>query len=60
MTAKSAKREGKLGLTGRVALIACGTAVAATLMQWIVTPVLLRSQFDNAQLTYASGAAQQL
>jgi diguanylate cyclase (GGDEF)-like protein len=60
MTAKTAKREGKLGLAGRVALIACGTAVAATLMQWIVTPVLLRSQFDNAQLTYASGAAQQL
>jgi diguanylate cyclase (GGDEF)-like protein len=60
MPAESAKRDVKFGLAGRVAFIACGTAVAATLMQWIVTPVLLRSQFDNAQLTYASGAAQQL
>ena len=60
MTAKTAKRKGKFGLAGRVALIACGTAIAATLMQWIVTPVLLRSQFDNAQLNYAHGAAQQL
>jgi diguanylate cyclase (GGDEF)-like protein len=60
MPAEKAKRHGKFGLAGRVALIACGTAIAATLMQWVVTPVLLRSQFDNAQLTYAHSAAQQL
>jgi diguanylate cyclase (GGDEF)-like protein len=43
-----------------VALIACGTAIAATLVQWIVTPVLLRNQFDRAQLVYSMTAAQQL
>ncbi|MDP3737334.1 MAG: bifunctional diguanylate cyclase/phosphodiesterase [Hyphomonadaceae bacterium] len=61
MPAKSVKRRGmKLGLAGRVALIACGTAVAATLMQWVVTPVLLRSSFDRARLQYSHDAAQQL
>ncbi len=62
MDQKSAgQRPGKsLGLAGRIALIACATAVAATLIQWVVTPVLLRNQFDNSRLVYASGAARQL
>lgn len=61
MPAKSAKRGGmKLGLAGRVALIACGTAVAATLVQWVVTPLLLRNSFDRARLQYSLNAAEQL
>jgi diguanylate cyclase (GGDEF)-like protein len=61
MSAKTAKvsRSG-LGLVGRIAWIACGTAIAATLMQWVLTPILLRNQFENAQLQYSHGAAQQL
>jgi diguanylate cyclase (GGDEF)-like protein len=58
--AKPKKERRSLGLVGRVALIACGTAIAATLVQWIVTPVLLRSQFERSQLAYSVGAAQQL
>jgi diguanylate cyclase (GGDEF)-like protein len=65
MPAKPAKpratRKGmKLGLVGRVALIACGTAVAATLMQWVVTPALLKNQFESARLRYSHDSAQQL
>ncbi len=48
------------GLAGRVALIALGAAIAATLAQWIITPILLRNTFDNSRLVYAAGAAQQL
>ncbi len=66
MSARTAKRERPktglwgLGLAGRVALIACGTAIAATLMQWVVTPFLLRNTFDSDRLTYVSDAARQL
>ena len=55
-----AGRRGGLGLVGRIALIACGTAVAATLIQWVMTPILLRSEFDKGRLVYAAGASQQL
>jgi diguanylate cyclase (GGDEF)-like protein len=60
MSAKKAKRGKTLGLVGRVALIACGTAIAATLIQWAVTPVLLRNSFERARLQYAHDAAKQL
>jgi diguanylate cyclase (GGDEF)-like protein len=55
-----AQRAISLGLAGRVALIACGTAIAATLMQWLVTPVLLRNQFERARLQYSHDSAEQL
>ena len=60
MTAKKAKRGKTLGLVGRVALIACGTAIAAILLQWAVTPVLLRNSFERARMQYAHDAAKQL
>ncbi len=55
-----AKAGKKLGLAGRVALIALGAAVLVNVVQWVVTPILLRNSFDNARLTYANGAAEQL
>ncbi len=59
---RAEKRSGKrqLGLAGRVALIALGAAILATIAQWVVTPILLRNTFDNARQVYAHGAAQQL
>lgn len=49
-TGKAARRG--LGLAGRVALIACGAVIAATLAQWIMTPILaqgeIRSQREGA------------
>ena len=39
---------------------ACGTAIAATLIQCAVTPVLLRNSFERARLQYAHDAAKQL
>ncbi|HVY87234.1 MAG TPA: EAL domain-containing protein [Hyphomonadaceae bacterium] len=58
-TTENRKRR-RLGLAGRVALIACGTAVAATIVQWVVTPGLLRHQFDAARLNQAHASAEQL
>ncbi len=60
MPAKTARKGKKLGLAGRVALIAVGAAICATLAQWIITPLLLRNSFDNSRLTYSAGAAEQL
>lgn len=60
MAAKKAAKRKVFGIAGRVALIACGTAVAATLVQWFVTPILIRNSFDRARLQYARNAAQQL
>lgn len=48
------------GLAGRVALIALGAAIVATLAQWVITPVFLRSSFDNGRLAYAASTAEQL
>jgi len=50
----------RLGLAGRVVAIGCAAAVAATLAQWVITPTLLRKDFERARLVYASNAAQQL
>ena len=50
----------RLGLAGRVALIALGAAVLVNLVQWIVTPIMLRNTFDQSRRVYASGAAEQL
>src|SRR5262249_23687656 len=36
------------------------TAVAATLMQWVVTPILLKNSFERARLQYSHDSAQQL
>jgi diguanylate cyclase (GGDEF)-like protein len=59
-----AKKEGRkafrLGLAARVALIGCGAAIAATIAQWVMTPILAQKTFENARLTYAASAAQQL
>src|SRR5262245_5850411 len=60
MAANKARKGKTLGLAGRVALIACMTAIAGTLMQWAVTPILLRNSFDRARLQYSYGAAEQL
>jgi diguanylate cyclase (GGDEF)-like protein len=54
------RKRRRLGLAGRVALIACGTAVAATVMQWLVTPSLLKNQFETARLHYSHDSAKQL
>ena len=56
------KRQGKrrLGLAGRVALIALGAALLVNAAQWVATPLLLRNAFDGARLNYANGAAEQL
>jgi diguanylate cyclase (GGDEF)-like protein len=58
--ARKPARRGGMGLVGRIALIACGTAIAATLIQWAMTPILLRAEFDKGRLVYAAGASQQL
>ena len=60
MAAKKARKGKSLGLAGRVALIACGTAIAATVVQWAITPVLLKNGFDRARLQYSHDAAEQL
>ena len=60
MTARRAGKGKSLGLSGRVALIACGTAIAATIVQWAITPVLLKNSFDRARLQYSYAAAEQL
>src|SRR5262245_44768810 len=60
MAANKARKGKTLGLAGRVALIACVTAIAGTLMQWTVTPFLLRNSFDRARLQYSYGAAQKM
>ncbi len=40
----------RLGLAGRVVLIACASAVAATLAQWIATPILMRGDYEKLRL----------
>jgi diguanylate cyclase (GGDEF)-like protein len=54
------KKGRKLGLVGRIALIALSTSVAATVFALSVTPLLVRRQFDTGRLVYAAGASQQL
>jgi diguanylate cyclase (GGDEF)-like protein len=57
MPAEKAKREGKFGLAGRVALIACGAAVAATLAQWIITPLMAQNEVRYQRETATRAAA---
>jgi diguanylate cyclase (GGDEF)-like protein len=57
---KEGRKTFRLGLAGRVALIGCGAAVAATIAQWVTTPILAQKTFENARLTYAASAAEQL
>jgi diguanylate cyclase (GGDEF)-like protein len=54
------RRKFRLGLAGRVALIACASAVVATLAQWVSTPIMMRNEFEQARLVYAASAAEQL
>lgn len=55
---RSGKR--RLGLAGRVALIALGAALLVNVVQWIATPILLRNTFDQSRRVYTNGAAEQL
>jgi diguanylate cyclase (GGDEF)-like protein len=43
----ASKRGLRLGIAGRVVLIACAAAVVATLAQWIATPILLRNEYGK-------------
>jgi len=56
------KRPGKrrLGLAGRVALIAIGAAIVATLAQWIATPIMAQGELRYQQSIAASSGANLL
>ncbi len=56
MPAETAKREGKFGLAGRVALIACGAVIAATLAQWVITPVMAQNEVRYQRETATQAA----
>ena len=57
MPAETVKRDGKFGLAGRVALIACGAAIAATLAQWIITPMMAQNEVRYQRETATKAAA---
>ena len=56
------KRSGKrrLGLAGRVALIAICAAIVATLAQWIATPIMAQGELRYQQSIAASSGANLL
>jgi diguanylate cyclase (GGDEF)-like protein len=56
---RTKKRPAKrgLGLAGRVALIAIGAAIVATLAQWVATPILARGEVERQHaIAVTSGA----
>lgn len=55
---RPAKR--RFGLAGRVALIAIGAAIVATLAQWIATPIMAQSEVRLQQAIAASSGANLL
>jgi diguanylate cyclase (GGDEF)-like protein len=57
MSAKTAKPDGKFGLAGRVALIACGAAIAATVAQWVITPFMAQNEVRVQRETATQAAA---
>jgi diguanylate cyclase (GGDEF)-like protein len=54
------KRGFRLGLAGRVAVIGCAAAIAATLSQWAITPVLAAKEIKFQRETAVNSAARTL
>lgn len=54
------RRVFRLGIVSRVVLIACAAAIAATLAQWVATPIMLRNEYSKLRQKSVSTLSETL